>query len=43
MRINVGGKNKDEEIEMNVKRFEFDERKRAHYVVTLTTVISYFS
>lgn len=42
---NVGGKGKDdEEIEMNIKkRFEFDGRKRAHYVVTLTAVILYFS
>lgn len=40
MHINVGGKGKDgEEIEMDVKRFEFDERKRAHYVVTLTAAI----
>lgn len=44
MHINVGGKSKDdEEIQMDVKRVEFDERKRTHYVATLTTVILYFS
>ena len=43
MRMHVGGKGEnDEEIEINMKRFQFDERKRTYYVVTLTAVISYF-
>lgn len=38
MSMHVGGKSEnDEEIEMNVKRF--DERKRTYYVVTLTAMI----
>lgn len=38
MSMHVGGKSEnDEEIEMNVKRF--DERKRTYYVATLTAMI----